>query len=73
MTTKKVHALAAIDVNGKWIVYGFDGLQTVNDLHETAVTDDLVEPMAFFRLTAELIIPEQLSVREVQAKVEKVD
>ena len=63
--TKIVEAMAAIDRNGKWIVYGFEELKTVDHLHETGVTEDLAEPMAFYRVRIILEVPELLEVQHI--------
>ena len=64
-TSKVVEAMAAIDHNGKWIICGFDDLETVAHLHETGMTKDLEEPMAFFRVRAMLFLPDALEIATV--------
>ena len=60
------HALAAIDGNGKWIIYGFKDMATVAHLHETGVTEDLAEPMAFYRIKVPLEIPDNIGLQDVE-------
>lgn len=71
--TKIVEALAAVDRNGKWIVYGFEALKTIDHLHETGITEDLTEPMAFFRIRAILEIPGEIEVQNIFGAVEKLE
>lgn len=73
MATKKVHAIAAIDADGNWIIYGFAEMESVGDLHQSGVTEELADPVAYYRITAELVVPEPSALEEVEAKVEKVD
>ena len=55
---KTVEAMAAIDHTGKWIIYGFEGLETVDGLHETSVTEDLEEPIAYCKVRVMLYLPD---------------
>lgn len=57
MTAKKISVLVAIDSTGKWVAYGFDELNDVGDLHQTGVTDDLEEPIAYYRMQGAVEIP----------------
>lgn len=70
--TKVVEAFAAIDSSGKWIVYGFEEMKTIAHLHETGVTEDLEEPMAFYRIRAVLEIPEISEAPLIAGGVERV-
>lgn len=56
-TSKTVEAIAAIDHTGKWIIYGFEGLDTVDDLHETSVTENLQDPIAYCKVRVTLHLP----------------
>lgn len=71
--TKLVHALVAIDHKGKWIVYGFEDLETIEDLYETGVTEDLDDPLVVYRIKLPVEVPNCLEVNELQvAHVERV-
>lgn len=56
---KVVEAIAAIDHTGKWIIYGFDGLNTVPHFHETGVTEDLDEPISYCKVRVTLFQPDE--------------
>ena len=54
---KVVEAMAAIDHTGQWIIYGFEGLDTIEALHETSVTEYLQDPIAYCKVRVMLYLP----------------
>lgn len=75
MSTIKVKALAAIDENGGWVIYGFPGLDSVNHFHETGVTDDLEDHIRIYKIELELERPsvDEIAVARDQLSVERVE
>lgn len=67
--SKVVEAIAAIDHTGKWVIYGFEGLETVGALHETSVTDELEDPIAYCKVRVTLYLPGEQEIPTVAGAV----